>query len=197
MTKKVGIYSGTFDPVHTGHLAFALQALKQCGLNEVAFAPERQPRAKVAVTELKHRLALLEHALAAQPALYSLQLGSDQFSVADTMPELEQRYPGAELVLLIGSDIVQTFSYRWDGLETLLRRMSLAIGMRSQDSSAAITRDLRQLGQDLHVPVRFQLIHTNQAGAASTHIRSGKMGTEDLPPTVQQYIEQHKLYAQE
>src|SRR4051812_40769392 len=62
-SKRIGIYAGTFNPVHTGHVAFALQAVKEANLDEVYFVPERQPRGKAGVEHFGHRVAMLKRAL--------------------------------------------------------------------------------------------------------------------------------------
>jgi nicotinate-nucleotide adenylyltransferase len=196
MHKKVGIYSGTFDPVHSGHVAFAQVALQQCQLNEVVFLPESRPREKTGVTDMRHRLALLGHALANQPYMQAIELATDQFTVAETLPELQRRYPSAELVLLIGSDVVKTFSYRWEGLSTLLRATSLAIGMRAGDSLQEIAQTITNLEQELSTTIHYQLLHTSEADAASSHIRSGKAHPSQLHPASQRYIRENKLYTE-
>ncbi|HVI69805.1 MAG TPA: adenylyltransferase/cytidyltransferase family protein, partial [Magnetospirillaceae bacterium] len=57
--KRVGVFSGTFDPVHRGHLAFALSAQKRAQLDTVVFLPEHSPRGKIAVGSFTHRLEML------------------------------------------------------------------------------------------------------------------------------------------
>src|SRR5258706_15577528 len=105
MQKHIGIYSGTFDPVHPGHVAFALETLQTCKLDEVIFLPEQTPRDKQAVTDLSHRIALLERALADEPNMRVLKLRSPQFTVADTLPEIYAALKDTQLTLLVGSDV--------------------------------------------------------------------------------------------
>src|SRR5258706_12226030 len=102
MQKHIGIYSGTFDPVHPGHIAFAREALQTCKLDEVIFLPEQTPRGKEAVTDLSHRIALLERALADEPNMRILKLQSPQFTVADTLPEIHNLLGTTRLTRLIG-----------------------------------------------------------------------------------------------
>ena len=78
---KVGIFSGTFDPVHAGHIAFALEAMESAGLDKVYFLPESMPRRKSGVTHYAHRLAMLELALKPYNKLSILELPDKQFSV--------------------------------------------------------------------------------------------------------------------
>ena len=57
---RVGILSGSFDPVHKGHIAFAIDAMKQAKLDEVYFLPEVKPRRKPGVSHVSHRIAMLQ-----------------------------------------------------------------------------------------------------------------------------------------
>src|SRR5438046_2070169 len=127
--KRVGIYSGTFDPVHIGHVGFALQAIEAAQLDHVVFLPEQVPRGKVGVTDIAHRAAMLERTIAPYRQL-SLRLLDDvpQFCVQGTLPALRQVFGSDELVLLLGSDVVKTFTDRWANLEDLFANMALAIG---------------------------------------------------------------------
>jgi nicotinate-nucleotide adenylyltransferase len=191
---RIGIFSGTFDPVHAGHLAFALETRRICGLEQVIFLAERSPRDKTAVTDINHRVALLQAATADQSDLAVMELSSPQFTVAETLPELRRQLPDTELTLLIGSDVVRTFSYRWPGLETLLSEVSLAIGMRAGDARDEITAILSQLEADLGAPVRHTFIDTPAAAVTSSQSRKGPADPSHLQPAILSYIEQHGLY---
>jgi nicotinate-nucleotide adenylyltransferase len=188
---RIGIFSGTFDPVHAGHIAFCQAALEQGGLTKVILLPEAEPRDKQGVTPLKHRVAMLRLAIQDESGFEVLELPQRQFSVADTLPELSQRFPKDELVLLVGSDVVQTFSFRWPGLEQLLEQMELIIGLRRHDTPA----DIDALVQQLTLKVRYQCIPSPQAHAASARVRLGQHGVLDLDPKVANYIAKQQLYA--
>src|SRR5688572_27140829 len=106
---KIGIYSGTFDPIHLGHVAFAKEALKQCGLEKVYFLVEPRPRRKQGVKALEHRQAMVELAIAKEPALGSIILDHARFSVRQTLPVLQARFEGSEIVFLMGDDMLAHF----------------------------------------------------------------------------------------
>lgn len=134
--QRVGIYAGTFDPVHGGHVAFALQALKAANLDTIYFLPERRPRAKQQVEHFGHRVAMLRRALAPHPQLQVLELVDVNFSIERTLPALQQRFDGQELVFLFGSDILPGLP-DWPHVERLLESSELVIGIRSQDTAAS------------------------------------------------------------
>jgi nicotinate-nucleotide adenylyltransferase len=171
-TQRIGIYPGTFDPVHPGHIAFAREALQACQLDEVILLPERLPRGKQHVTGLAQRVTLLTKATATVANVRIAQLQSDQFTVAGTLPELEQLFPDAELTLLVGSDIARTFLYRWPGLEILLASMRLAIGLRGHDTPSEIAGIIKELEQQYGLTVAYTLIRTPHAHLASSHFRN-------------------------
>jgi nicotinate-nucleotide adenylyltransferase len=185
---KIGIFPGTFDPVHDGHIAFALAALQTCGLDKVVLLPERQPRQKNGVTALNERVAMLKLAAANYPQLQVVELPDDVFTVRGTLPELQRRF-GDRLTLLLGSDVARTFAHRWPDLDKLLDVMSLAIGLRRQDSQADIAALLAELGR----PVQTCFVPIEKPHAASSAVRQGAQA-EHVDSKVQGYIKEHKLY---
>jgi nicotinate-nucleotide adenylyltransferase len=170
--RRIGIYPGTFDPVHPGHISFAQEALRACQLDEIALLPERLPRGKQHVTGLAQRVRLLTEATAATPGVRIVQLQSAQFTVSETLPELRQLFPHAELTLLVGSDVARTFLYRWPGLKILLASMQLAIGLRAHDTPEEMAGIIQELEQQYSITVPYTLIHTPHAHLASSHFRN-------------------------
>jgi len=193
---RIGIFSGTFDPVHTGHIAFALAAVTTGKLDRVVLLPESEPRGKQQVSPLPQRLAMLQLAVADYPSLEVLELGGRRFNVNDTLPELIQRYPGDSLSLLLGSDVVETFTYRWPGLERLLRAMELLIAVRSQQSRAEVEQRLQSLEQAYPgVRVRYVFVDSAHSYVASSQVRMTRTNASELlPPAVAMYIATHQLY---
>src|SRR5581483_3364510 len=88
--KRIGIYSGVFDPVHAGHIGFALQAVERAGLDKVYFLPERRPYHKQGVEHFGHRVAMLKRATRPHPALSVLELEDISFTVERTLPKLQK-----------------------------------------------------------------------------------------------------------
>jgi nicotinate-nucleotide adenylyltransferase len=127
--KRIGIYAGSFDPIHDGHVSFALAAIDKAKLDEVYFLPERTHRVKRGVTHLAHRLAMLKLATESNPGLKVMELPDKQFSVAKTLPRLNQKFPGDQLYLIIGSDVLEHMG-EWPLINRLLARMGLVVGLR-------------------------------------------------------------------
>lgn len=185
---RVGIFSGTFDPVHRGHVAFALAALKQCQLDKVVLLPERSPRGKLGVSDFKHRLRMLRLAVRPHRKLSVLALSDTQFTAQQTLPQLQAKYPGAQLVMLLGSDVVQTFGFRWPGLDVLLQSVELAVSTRAGESESA----LREFLDTLDLPLTATFVNGPHAHLSATEVRKGNL--QGIEPLVRDYIEQNQLY---
>lgn len=185
---RVGIFAGTFDPVHRGHIAFALAAIKQCALDKVVLLPERSPRGKLRVGDFMHRVKMLRLAVRPHRRLSVLLLDDAQFTVAGTLPQLQERYRNAQLVLLVGSDVVHSFGFRWPGLKELLAAVELAVSPRAGEPEDTIRLFLDNLG----ISLTAHMVQGPHAHLSATEVRNGNL--HGIEPLVRQYIEQHQLY---
>jgi nicotinate-nucleotide adenylyltransferase len=185
---RIGIFSGTFDPVHRGHIAFALAALKQAALDKAVLLPERSPRDKFGVSDFDHRLKMLKLATKPHRKLSVLALEDMRFTVERTLPALQARFANAELVLLLGSDVVRTFGFRWPQLDKLLASVSIAVSLRAGESEA----DMRNFLDSLGKPVNATIVTGPHAHVSATEVRKGNL--QGIEPIVREYIEQNALY---
>jgi len=185
---RIGVLSGTFDPVHCGHVAFAMAAIRQCGLDKVIFLPERSPRGKVGVSNFEHRLSMLKLAVRQSNKLDVVASDEQRFTVQQTLPALQAQFKYASLVLLCGSDLVRTFGFRWPGLETLLAQCELAVGLRAGESQA----DLEVFLSSLAIEPRLTFVEGLNTHLSATQVRAGNLGGID--PLVRAYIEANQLY---
>jgi nicotinate-nucleotide adenylyltransferase len=109
MSMRLGLFGGTFDPVHYGHLVLAEQCREQCALDEVWFLPAGSPphKADAAITDGKHRAEMLELATAGMPRFrvnrMELSRAGKTYTV-DTLTQLHTEDAGRELFFLIGAD---------------------------------------------------------------------------------------------
>lgn len=162
--QRIGIYAGTFDPVHDGHVAFAEAAVAAGYVDTVVFIPEPKPRYKQHVTATNVRFEQLKIRLEGT-ANQVRQLSSHHFDIATTLPELRQLYPDAKLSFLFGSDIVLHL-HSWAGIKDLLANHQLLIGMRSNDDKMTGMAELDRLEADYHI------ITTAHAHLSSSQLRS-------------------------
>jgi nicotinate-nucleotide adenylyltransferase len=190
---RIGIYAGTFNPVHTGHIAFALQAVQSANLDMVYFMPERRPRAKDEVEHFGHRMAMLRRATEPHTQLDLIDLVDVNFSVQRTMPQLTQEFPDAQLVFLVGSDVAPSIPH-WPHVTQLLGSSELVIGVRAGDDMDALKSAISEW------PVQPQAvtIFDSYAPAVSSRIireaLQKRQSTHGLLPSVQRYSNHHWLY---
>lgn len=193
-SKRIGIYSGSFDPVHKGHISFALSALNDARLDAVYFVVESLPRHKPGITHYAHRVAMLKLATRAHPNLYVLELPDKRFSVATTLPRLQSKFKGDQLCMLIGSDVLAHIAL-WPMIEDLLTHVGLVVGLRSAtniDQALTLATAMPKPLKELH------LIESLEPSMASKHIRQSFRGGHTsyaVLPSVSKYIKKHWLYA--
>lgn len=164
---RIGIYAGTFDPLHVGHLSFALAAKEAARLECVYFLPERIPRHKPLASPYETRVAALKHSLDGG-RLKLLELPDDAFTIHETLPELEAIFPGSQIVLLVGADVLRHMP-AWPGIDTLDDTFELAVGVRTGYDILTITKSLQALGFNDSCS---HIVETDQAHVSSTTIRT-------------------------
>jgi nicotinate-nucleotide adenylyltransferase len=193
MNKRIGIFGGSFDPVHKGHIAFALQALQDVRLDAVYFSPETKPRRKEGVTHITHRIAMLELALRPYPKLKVLELPDTRFSVAKTLPRLQQRFGNSELLFLMGADSELDYLLQWPLVKRLLLASGLIIAERGR-TKQAIEETVGALPAS---PRSVYILYTKTSDISSAQIRaaiSTNKTQTGLLPSIQKYIAQNWLY---
>src|SRR5438445_3780019 len=109
--KRVGVFGGTFDPVHLGHLILAEQCREQAGLDQVLFVPSARPPHKQdrTLAPFDRRVEMLQLALAGQPAFQVSTMEAERPGLSytvETLSVLRAARSDAELFLIIGSDTV-------------------------------------------------------------------------------------------
>jgi nicotinate-nucleotide adenylyltransferase len=167
---SIGIYPGTFDPVHEGHISFAKSTLTACNLDIIYFVPEKAPRNKTNVTELNERGTSIQSALTGLPRLASVNLESNRFTVSETLPEIETRFGPATFTLLVGSDIAKGLE-NWPNCKTLLTNWKIAIGMRSGDNAEHIEEMFERIENQYELSIQRTFIHTDKPDFSSTQFR--------------------------
>ena len=192
-SKRVGIYAGTFDPIHAGHITFALQSLQAAKLDSVYFLPERKPRDKQGVEHFGHRVAMITRAAKPHPQFGVLELVDVSFSVNRTLPHLEKEFPGDQLVFLIGSDLLKQLP-NWPNSERLLKDCELVIGVRDGDE----IEKLKDMIDSWEVKPKAATIFVSYAPhVSSSKIRNAlrrRQSTQGLLKSVASYSNKHWLY---
>ena len=189
---RLGIFGGSFDPVHNAHLALAHEALADLRLDELVWVPAGQPWQKRSeLAPAADRAAMVEAAIAGEPRFTLSRLEIDRSGpsyTVDTVRALQTQRPGSQWYLVIGQDQYAGF-HTWHGWQELLGRVTLAIANRP---NAPTTAD----PQVLAVP--HEAVTLPMMDVSSTEIRqrvAAGQGIDALvPPAVARYIDQHNLY---
>ena len=133
MTRRIGLFGGTFDPVHLAHLALARAALQALALDELRWIPAGQPWQKArAITPAAHRQAMLHLALEGEPRFVldprELQRAGPSYTI-DTVRALRAEQPDALLYLVIGADQFAGL-HTWRDWRELISHVTLAVAAR-------------------------------------------------------------------
>jgi len=194
--KKVGIFAGTFDPIHNGHLDFAEKALAQGDLDKIYFLPEPRPRRKQGVRALEHRQGMIEVAIKNHPHLGLIKLEQARFTPHETLPVLRGRFANKQIVLLFGDDVIQHIA-QWPSIEELVDSVELLIAVRKTNTQSVHER-MMHLAEVKRLRFRYHITESSSPAVASStirqHIRSGQGRVDNIPPAVISYIRSHRLY---
>jgi nicotinate-nucleotide adenylyltransferase len=147
-TRKIGLFGGTFDPVHKGHLALARGVLSEYGLDELLFIPAPYPPHKnKALTDFRHRVAMLEAALAGEArilvSLVEAQREPPSYTL-DTVLALRGKMGNHQYHLLMGADSFVEV-HLWYRFQELLRLADVIVAARPGIGRYEIERQVRLL----------------------------------------------------
>lgn len=200
---RLGLFGGTFDPVHYGHLLLAECCREQCRLDEVWFlladVPPHKQKRELATAEM--RAEMLELAIAGHEAFsvnrYETDRGGVNYTV-NTLAHFHEEYPQAELFFLLGADMLHDLP-RWREsakvceLATIVAVCRPGTGQLDVDclegcaTAAQITE------------IRRHQVEMPEIGVSSTEIRrraaAGSSIRYQTPRAVEKYIERQELYA--
>ena len=196
---RIGIYGGSFDPVHVGHVNAALNFMEELSLDKIIVIPAYQPPHKkgLAMTPSEHRMNMCNLAFGNLPGFEVSDIEikrEDEGYMADTVAQLREIYPDDELFLLIGGDMLLYFQ-RWYAWHKITDEAVLAVAARNWEDDAALEAEaavLRSYGAEVKiVPIDVKEI-------SSTAIREAVRRVDDIssmvPKGVDDYIWDHYLY---
>jgi len=193
---KVGIYSGTFDPIHEGHVLFAQSTINELGLDKVFFLPEQSPRRKQGIKAYKHRVNMIKLAIKKREKLATIILEQPRFTPELTMPIISERFKGSEIYMLMGDDMLDHF-IEWPNVGALIKSVKLIIAIRKYDRDH-ITGVIKIIEQVTGQNINFQIIEFGLNSYSSRIIRQSIKKHNDykgLTKEVKKYIEDNGLYS--
>lgn len=199
MGARIGVFGGTFDPPHLGHLILASEALSQLQLDKLLWVLTAVPPHKLgqAITPLDERLEMLKLALADEPQFEVSRVDMDRpgpHYTVDTMQILARQYPGATLVLLIGGDSLHDIP-TWHRPIDVVKACD-EIGVMRRPGSRF---DLSSLEQKVPgITAKLKFVDAPLLEIASHEIRSraadGQPFRYYVPKPVYEYIVKNGLY---
>ena len=188
---RIGLFFGSFNPVHVGHMVLANYMLSYTDLEEVWFvvSPQNPLKTKAHMLADYHRLALVNLALDDHPKMKASNI---EFSLTKpsytihTLVHLKERYPAHDFALILGGDNLQSFG-KWKNYEEILRNFHLYVYPRPGVTETEF---------DKHPHVR--LTEAPRMDISSTFIREGIKEKKDiryfLPTKVWEEIDQMNFY---
>ncbi len=190
---NIGIFGGTFDPPHLGHLIVAETVRERLALELILFMPANFPPHKEGepVASTTHRLNMLQLAVAgnsySKVSDLEIRRGGKSYTI-ETLRSLRNLYPGDTLFLIIGSDNLRIFP-AWKEPEDVLKSSRVVVIDRPGLVRDAIENEFVQRVQFVQVPT-IEVSATDIRG----RIRDGKTIRYMVPEPVRAYIEDNKLY---
>ncbi|HYV21449.1 MAG TPA: nicotinate-nucleotide adenylyltransferase [Candidatus Bathyarchaeia archaeon] len=181
---RVGVFGGTFDPVHVGHLAIANAALDDLALDRVYFVPARRSPLKKdgPVASPEDRLAMLTSATTDEPRFQVSGVELDRKGPSFTVDTLEALRSNGDLFLILGSDAYADFE-RWRDPARIRALATVVLAARPGVPNAPA--DVRMLDSPL------MDISSRELRARAARGRSLRYL---VPEAVLRYIEEHRLY---
>jgi nicotinate-nucleotide adenylyltransferase len=199
--ERIGVFGGSFDPVHIGHLIIAQDALEQLELDRVIFVPTAISPHKLhrTPTEGRHRFEMLklatENNLRFEVSDMELSRGGVSYTI-DTVEQLQADHPDAEIFFIVGLDSLLEL-HRWHRSEDLLECCTVVpFGRGGEDPEAIASRC--GLSNDWKTKLLARLIRIHGVEVSASEIRmrvaEGLSIQTLVPPEVAMYIAEHNLY---
>jgi nicotinate-nucleotide adenylyltransferase len=200
MTQRLGIFGGTFDPPHLGHLILASEALTKLKLTRLLWVLTSIPPHKIGqpISPIADRLAMLKLALKDEPEFEISTIDMDRPGpqyMLDTLNLLAVQYPNSELIPLIGGDSLRDLPIWHKPIDLVATCHQIGVMRRPGDSI-----DLSQLEKQIPgITDKVRFVDAPLLEIASHEIRQrvveGKPFRYYLLPSVYKYIIAHKLYS--
>ncbi len=155
---RIGVFGGTFDPIHEGHLVAASGVLEALSLDRVLLVVANMPWQKAGREDqagAEDRFAMVSAAVAGIQGLEASRIEVDRGGItytADTLRELREEIPDAELVVVVGSDVAEDMG-SWERLDEIAELATVAVVGRGSRVTDALLRTLRGRVEAVRIPV--------------------------------------------
>jgi len=199
--EQIGLFGGTFDPPHLGHLILASEAYSQLGLDRLLWilTPEPPHKQDQLITTIAHRLAMVKLAIEGNPTFELSRVELDRpgpHYTLDTVELIAEQYPDADVTPIIGGDSLRDLP-KWSRPKELLQACHWVGVMRrpgEQENLEVLENDLPGISSKVHY-VDAPLLEI-ASREIRTRIKDGKPYQYYLHPAVYEYIVDNHLYQQ-
>lgn len=189
-----GVFGGSFDPIHLGHLLLAETAWEELELDSLLFIPaHRSPFKNRWAATAEQRWEMLNLAIYGRPGFEASRIELERTPpsyTVDTLRQLVSVYPNDEITLILGADSIKDFSV-WRESNEILALADIAVGQRS-GQSANLPQDLSAYGH------RIRFLSGPSCELSSTDIRervaAGRTIRYRVPLLVEEYIKENGIY---
>ena len=197
---KLGIFGGTFNPIHNGHLSIAFKVIKFLTLDKIFFMPNKIPphKNKEDILDEKFRFDMLSIAIKEYECfdIECYELKNDTFSYTyKSLEYLNQLYKEHDLFFIIGSDSFVNFD-KWKNIESIFKNSNIVVYLRDKTHSNLI-KELKKNYEKIY-NCKIYLFFGKILDISSTEIREKIFFGEDvsklLPKKVYEYINEKNLY---
>jgi nicotinate-nucleotide adenylyltransferase len=199
---KLGLFGGTFDPVHNAHLFVAEAARVELGLERMIFLPTRGAHYRVRpIATVEERLAMLRGALAPNPRFALDEIDLDERATgysADLMPRVRAKYPADELTFVVGGDSL--VDSPWQRFDVVLENLdAFAIAPRAERAPERVDRFIASLAPHERRKIRVLDLPALNGSATLVRTQLARGGSIRylVPEFVYRYIEERGLYRNE
>lgn len=199
---KTGLYFGTFNPIHIGHLIIANHMVEFSDLDEIWFVvtPHNPHKVKKSLLKDYHRLAMVEIALESYPKLkgsnIEFNLPQPNYTV-NTLAYLEEKYPNREFCLIMGEDNLKSL-HKWKNYDVILNRFPIYVYPRISEGEVDHQFFTTNAGGERKYHPQITLIPAPIMELSSTFIREAVKNKKDirpmLPEGVWKYLDEMNFY---
>lgn len=200
LRKKIGIFGGTFDPIHQAHLTLGEIAYRQFGLDEIWFMPSKQPPHKMdkPVSPVEDRCAMVRLATADTPYFtcsgFELGLPGKSYT-ANTLTTLNQLYPDVQFYFIMGGDSLFALE-EWHKPAVVLKQAVILAAVREDHDMFQMQEQIDYLSKKYEADIRLLYMPKMEMSSSEIRrrVRQGKAFDDLVPEPVARYICEHSLY---
>lgn len=200
---KIGLYFGTFNPIHTGHLIIANHFAEHTDLNQIwmVVTPHNPLKNKVTLLDDYQRLELVTLAVEDYPKIrpsdIEFKLSQPNYTV-NTLAHLQDKFPQHEFSLIMGEDNLKSL-HKWKNYEIILQNHEVYVYPRiSSEKDASLKGELEKQNSELKKHPKIHFIDAPIVEISSTFIRENIKENKNvqplLPPKVWEYIDHNLFY---